>query len=331
MSTKWTLNHYHLPLKLVWKISRGQTSAKDNFVVEYQSGKLLGLGEVAPNIRYGETADKIKEEFVIFQKNFVNDTDFFSYLQSCFLSNSLRSAIECAYIHAHREEFENIFLWKSLKNKKLKTSFSLPILETHEIESFYHKWNLDNFSTLKVKVDQNNFLDNLLVLTKLSKAKLRIDANEAFDDWEKFYGPLEKNNLLEKIEFFEEPFPANRKDLYQEFKEHTKIPLIADESMTKNVPDLELKECFDGINIKLQKARGLKRSLEQLQAARKLDMLVLVGCMVETSLGISSIFPIASQADYVDLDGFLFLEKDPFDLIKVEGENLTLNPQTSLL
>ena len=79
---------------------------------------------------------------------------------------------------------------------------------------------------------------------------------------------------------------------------------------------------FDGVNIKIMKSGGLLCAVSQMQTARDLGLKVMLGCMVESSLGISYALALSSLGDYFDLDGFLFLKEDPFSLVEEKGGEL---------
>ena len=91
------------------------------------------------------------------------------------------------------------------------------------------------------------------------------------------------------------------------------------------VDDLNaLREVFDGINIKLMKCGSLDEALKMIQMAKKLDFKIMLGCMVESSVGITAAAHLSSQCDYVDLDGNLLIKDDPYDGVKIDSGRLKL-------
>ena len=90
------------------------------------------------------------------------------------------------------------------------------------------------------------------------------------------------------------------------------VPVIADESAisARDVP--RLAGSVTGVNVKLMKCGGLRRALEMVHVARAHGMLVMLGCMVETSLGVAAAAQISGLVDFVDLDGAMLLANDPF-------------------
>jgi L-Ala-D/L-Glu epimerase len=103
------------------------------------------------------------------------------------------------------------------------------------------------------------------------------------------------------------------------------VPVVADESarVARDVPPLA--GCVSGVNVKLAKCGGIRRALEMIYTARSLGMSVMLGCMVETSLGISAAAHICGLVDFVDLDGAMLLADDPFEGIGYEEGRILLS------
>jgi L-alanine-DL-glutamate epimerase-like enolase superfamily enzyme len=140
-------------------------------------------------------------------------------------------------------------------------------------------------------------------------AVLRIDANCAWtaDQTIEFSHRLKELN----VEFIEQPMPAEASvaDMKKVF-ENSALPVIADESC---ISEEDVDKCaglFHGVNIKVVKCGGLTPALRMIRRARELDMKVMVGCMTESTVGISGIAQLLPLLDYVDMDGPLLLAKD---------------------
>ena len=86
----------------------------------------------------------------------------------------------------------------------------------------------------------------------------------------------------------------------------------------------KIKDSFDGINIKLMKCGSIEEALKMIRIAKKYDLKIMLGCMIETSVGITAAASIASYVDKVDLDGNLLIKNDPFEGVKVVNGKLTL-------
>ena len=120
-------------------------------------------------------------------------------------------------------------------------------------------------------------------------------------------------------------------------KEISPLPLIADEnSITSlNIPDIA--HAFDGINIKLMKCGSLFEAKKMIDLARQYDMKVMLGCMVESSIGITAMSNLSPQVDFADLDGNQLINNDPYVGVKIidgklklpsdDGIGIKLNPE----
>lgn len=325
---KWTLKTLELPLKMNWKIARGEAVKKTNLIVEYSDGEFLGKGEVSfPTGHELVLLENAKKDFENFQSNINRDFHSLEELHLALakieMSSFLRVGIETAFLHfmSHLTGDDVQKLLAVNKISHINTSISIPILKEEELEAYIEKMNVNSFSAVKVKIDKNVDPSFLRKIHEMYKGFIRIDANESFDSAKEVLEFCEKLQGL-PIDFLEQPL---KKELWEEQKilcENSPYALIADESVTDGTIIEEIGEYFDGVNIKLAKSGGYFKAIKQLRDARELGLKTMVGCMVETSLGISSTMNIAFGCDYFDLDGFLLLEKDPFELIGVEKGKL---------
>jgi L-alanine-DL-glutamate epimerase-like enolase superfamily enzyme len=144
------------------------------------------------------------------------------------------------------------------------------------------------------------------VHTAAPNARLLIDANES---WSPLHYRQSVSALKQLgVELIEQPFPADADEILQTL-DHP-IPVCADESCHTTADLPRLKDCYEAINIKLDKTGGLTEALDLYQRGRENNFKILVGCMVCTSLSIAPARVLASNADWVDLDGPLLLACD---------------------
>ena len=131
-------------------------------------------------------------------------------------------------------------------------------------------------------------------------------------------------------ELVEQPLPAAATDDMLWLRDRTPLPLFADEAVL-GVDELEdVAELYNGVVVKLQKAGGIAAAFALVSACTARGLRVLLGCMVESSLGVAAGLQLAGLADYVDLDGALLLAEDPFRGIKVDGDRLTASSAPGL-
>ena len=125
----------------------------------------------------------------------------------------------------------------------------------------------------------------------------------------------------QNVEFIEQPFPANDLEKSKKLTKLSPLDIYADEN-SRNVGDIKkIKDSFDGINIKLMKCGSIEEAIEMIRQAKKYDLKIMLGCMIETSVGITAAASIASFVDKVDLDGNLLIKNDPYEWCKSVNGN----------
>ncbi|MFT2008467.1 dipeptide epimerase [Pontibacter sp. 13R65] len=325
----WRIEALHLKLKYTWKIARNASNEKTNFLVQVSDGTFNGFGEAAPNIRYGETPELLLKQYQVLLMaglaNVRSMEELLELLTEHTPVNALRFAVESAYLHyfcQHKGIAVHALLGQEAPRQQA-TCFSLPIMEVGEVQQFIDQNQLYRFQSLKLKVNREQGLDLVQEVLRITDRPLVVDANEGWhepDDLMHFLEKLDKRRVL----FVEQPMPASHVAAYAHIKDKSPLPLVADESVTDQV-DMELiRSQFHGVNIKLMKAGGYLNAVRLLKEARKYGLMTMMGCMVETTLGIWSAMQMSSSFDFADLDGFLILEEEPFDLIREKDGMLYL-------
>jgi L-Ala-D/L-Glu epimerase len=326
---KLWLEKRHLDLKVNWKLSRNQTTFKENFIVHLKTSMGEFQSEIAPNIRYHETPESIFTQF----EKWVAQTDLES-LQS--LENVEKSLNVDGLHHSLRFGIESVLLsFLAKKNnqtlsaflglpavKKVATSYSLPIMPVGEIQEYLAP--LERFESLKIKVNAESALEMLQEVSRLSRAKLRVDANEGWTDLDAFVR-FQENLKGMNIELIEQPFPSSMTLEYRELKKQTPYQLLADESIEDIADFHELSQQFHAVNIKLMKTGSLLKARNLLFSSAEFKMKRMMGCMIETSIGISYGMLFSGLVEYVDLDGFLLIKNEPFHLVSEAEGLLSLN------
>jgi L-alanine-DL-glutamate epimerase-like enolase superfamily enzyme len=168
------------------------------------------------------------------------------------------------------------------------------------------------YAILKIKVGTDNDEETLqAVRSESPDCTLRVDANAAWTAKE----ALAAMPMLEHygVEFVEQPLPPTDREGLRHLYEHSPIPIILDESCLVATDIPGLVGMADGINIKFAKCGGPREALRMIHAARACGLQVMMGCMLESSLGIAPAAHLAPLLDYADLDGAALLKEDPFD------------------
>jgi L-alanine-DL-glutamate epimerase-like enolase superfamily enzyme len=332
---------YHtidLKLKHPFRISRSVTESKKNVIVQIDKG----IGEAAPSAYYGENAETVIEclERV---KDQIGDDSFRASLQDkpfqieSILSKlnkkitgnfSAKAGIDIA-LHDLMGKRLNIPVYKLLGlNGKipLVTSYTIGI-DTPEKMKEKTKEAKD-FLIYKVKVGVENDIEMVKAVREVTDAKIRVDANAGWTKDE----AIEKINKLAEydIEFVEQPIDPQDKEGLKKIKKSVDVPIIIDEHLMASKDILKFVGLCDGINIKLAKCGGIREALRMIHVARSHDLLVMLGCMIESSVGITAAAHIASLVDFLDLDANLLLTNDPYTGVRMEKGKLYLSDSPGL-
>jgi L-alanine-DL-glutamate epimerase-like enolase superfamily enzyme len=326
----WSINQIKLELKYSWKISRNTSEYKINSIITCSEGQFIGKGEAAPNIRYNETPEILLNSFEKFLSSGANEiknaNDLSILLSKINVPNALRFGIEQAYIHficSQRNESIYNFL-KIEKPLKTKTCYTLPIMEPADIVTFFNENNLNRFAYLKIKISVNGALDEVKTLSSIYKKPILIDANEAWKDPDALINFMDSLKGI-NIAMIEQPMHSSMVNEYKYVKPRAALPLMADESFCSHVDFTELKLQFDAVNMKLMKAGGYLNGLRLIYEAKKHGFKTMVGCMVETTLGMSGAYAFSGLCNLSDLDGYMLVKNEAFNLLSEKNGEVTLN------
>jgi L-alanine-DL-glutamate epimerase-like enolase superfamily enzyme len=179
------------------------------------------------------------------------------------------------------------------------------------------------FPVLKVKVGLATDEATIEAVRAVTDKPLRVDANEGWTDKEE---AVRKINWLERqgVEFIEQPMPAEMLEETRWVRARVHIPIIADEACQRAADIPRLKDCFDGVNVKLDKSGGLLEAYRWIAIAKSLGMRTMLGCMISSSVSVTAAAHLSPLVDYADLDGNLLIANDPFRGVTVEKGKLIL-------
>lgn len=168
------------------------------------------------------------------------------------------------------------------------------------------------YPILKIKVGGPRDEEVLRLIREEAPEKvLRVDANTGWTAKQ----ALAALPMLQEygVEFIEQPLPANDLEGLRLLRDRSPLPIVADESCSTAADVARLAGVVDGVNLKLAKCGSLREALRIIHTARAHGMRVMLGCMIESTLGISAAVQLAPLVDDVDLDGAALLAEDPFE------------------
>lgn len=326
MSIEIRVQALDLPLTRTFRTSRGGKDRAENVVVSVVGEGAIGLGEGAPNPRYGQSQQAAVTALESFAPPAAPAFDQDSWLERFDRDHPDQVAARCALEMAlwdwagHRLG-RSLGAMLSLEDRPIApSSWTISIDTPDEIEARVRE--AAAWPVLKVKL-QGGPDDEATVrrLRAVTDRPFRVDANEAWDEDE----AAERAAWLaaEGCEFIEQPFPAGHFDATARLRAASPIPLVADEDVVLGTPVADLARAYDGINVKLTRLGGIREAVRWIHAARGADLRILLGCFVESSIGISAAAHLAPLAEWVDLDGAALLAIDPFDGARVEDGTVT--------
>ena len=321
-------------------IARWTHSEFADYVVELRAGDVIGRGEAAPNARYGESRDAGLELLAALAPE-IADLDGPADVES-FCDRlapvgeagaapawpALRAGrTSAAWDLAAKQSGEPVWSMLGLERPVAHTSYTIAIGAPAEMLAQARA--AAAFGTLKVKLGFDGDLELAEALAReLPGTTFRYDANEGWGR-ERAVASLEALAGL-GAELVEQPLPAADAEGQAWLHERTEVPLFADEAVL-TLDDIGVAgELYDGVVVKLAKTGGIAAAFALISACKARGLQVLLGCMIESSLGIAAALQLAGLAEHVDLDGALLLADDPFDGIAVHGDALTASLEPGL-
>jgi L-Ala-D/L-Glu epimerase len=319
-----------LNLQHTWTTTMSSSTYRDTVNVRYLRDGITGYGEGAPIIRYQEYPAEAKQaiEANLSEIGAGNPAFFTGFLADVRkrLGDHQRAAMAAVDIAVMDwvGKHMNIPLYAYFGLDPAATpitTFSIGI-DTPEITK-QKTLEAANYPVLKVKVGLKTDEETIAAVRSVTNKPLRVDANEGWTDKEE---AIRKINWLETqgVEFVEQPMPAHMFEEAKYVRSKVHLPIMADEACTAASSIPKLKEAYDGINVKLDKAGGILEARRWISIARAMGMKIMLGCMISSSCSCTAAAHLSPLVDYADLDGFLLISNDPFSGVSVEKGKLIL-------
>jgi len=301
-----------LELAETFVIARDAIDTVEVVHVEIRQDGVSGFGEGAPIGRYRESS-KSALAYVEEHADALGDDPFaLDEIESRLEPRewAARSAIDAA-LHDLQGKLLELPVWRlqGLRREGPPTSWTIWLGDPDDMARRAAK--AVDFLMLKLKLGARDGLDveRVRAVREVTLVPLQVDVNEywTLDEALDALPQLEELGVI----YCEQPLPAGDPGGPQ-LKAASPIPIYVDEDCHRLSDVAACAERAHGINIKLAKSGGIREAVRMAHAARALDLLVMLGCMIESGLGIAAAAQIASLCDYVDLDGNLLLADDPW-------------------
>lgn len=309
------LHDLNLPMRHAFTIAHGTTTIQRNLLVELHQDGVTGYGEGASCDAYPEfTAASMRAALkaarpAIQRETLEDPAQLWDRLAPVLGHN--RFAL-CALDEAAHDlwgKLRGAPVWRLWGLKLDRLPLSDYTIGIDPVEKMVAKMKeFDGWPIYKIKLGTADDLAVVRELRRHTSAVFRVDANTAWSAEQTVAYAPELKRL--GVEFIEQPLKASDWEGMRRIFRECVLPVMADESclIEEDVP--RCAGFFHGINIKLTKAGGLTPARRMIAQARQLGLQVMVGCMNESTVGISAIGQLLPLLDYVDMDGALLIAHD---------------------
>jgi L-alanine-DL-glutamate epimerase-like enolase superfamily enzyme len=313
-----------LELAETFVISRGARDTEQVVEVELFCDGVRGYGEAAPIDRYGESAESavayVEENAGLLGGDPFAIEEIMARLPAS--EQAARAAIDAA-LHDLQGKLVGRPVWQLLGLRRAgpPTSWTIWLGDPEDMAGRARKAG-ERFKRLKLKLGARDGLDveRVRAVRAVTDAPLQVDVNEAWTFEEAMLALPVLHEL--GVEYCEQPLEAGD-PRGAELKERSPVPIYVDEDCHTLRDVAGCAARAHGINVKLAKSGGIREAVRMVHAARALELGCMLGCMIESGLGISAGAQIASLFDHVDLDGNVLIAHDPWPGVQlVDGVQL---------
>ena len=327
MNLQWeavTLN-----LRTTWRIAHGATDQRHN-VIAHIAG---GLGEGAGVPHHGES-----QAGIIAYLEQVGDRIWDPFQLEDVLNNlpegsmSAHAAIDLALHDLLGQKLgQPLYRLLGLNPARApETSFTIAM---DEPQIMAERAKESGMPIIKIKLGSENDEAIVSAIRQATSARLRADANAGWTRQKAL--EIIPRLAAYDLEFIEQPLPVGDIEglhwLHDQLKaQGVMLPIFADENIKLARDVAAHAGAVDGVVVKLMKTGGIREALRAIHTARALDMQIMIGCMVETSVGVTAAAHIAPLCDFADLDGPLLILNDPYQGLTYQGARMVLNDKPGL-
>ena len=321
---KLHLHQFDLPLRDTFTISRESYAVQPTLIVELDDGQHRGYGEATTNAYYGVTYESLRRslESVRGQIEGLSASSLAPERLWVELAPALRddSFALCAIDQAahdlwgKRQGRPVYRLWGHQLEHLPASCFTIGI---DQVDVMVAKLvAMPDWPIYKIKLGTDRDVEIIRRLREHTDAIFRVDANCGWELEEAVRHAHALSSL--GVEFIEQPLRADDWQGHKRLYAESPLPIFADESCLREQDIERCEGCFHGVNIKLGKCGGLTPARRMIADAKRRGLQVMVGCMTESTVGISAIAQLLPVLDYVDMDGAALLRQDIATGVRVE-------------
>lgn len=325
---KLSFEPFDLQLKHVFTIASFSRTTTPVMLVKIEWGGFIGYGEASMPPYLGESHETARKFLSSLKLEQFSDpfriNEILTYVDGVTEGNcAAKASVDIALHDLIGKLMEKPWfkIWGYNQEDTPETTFTIgidkPDVVTEKVKE------ASPYRILKVKIGRGSDEEMINTIRKVTDVPLCVDVNQGWKDKQE---ALDKIHWLKEqgVVFVEQPMDKNDLETMAWLTQHSPLPTIADEGVQRLVDVPRLKGAYSGINIKLMKCTGMREAHKMMNLARSLDMKVMIGCMTETSCGVSAASQLSPMVDWADLDGNLLISNDPFEGVTVKDGKVML-------
>lgn len=311
---KLILHTYKLLTRKVFTTSHGSAAFRRCLIIELEHEGFSGYGEATEILYYGKNLEamiqmvKASQDWIESSPVIDPVLKYQEWFDRFHPDRFVLCALDTAY-HDLYGKLHQTSLTKRWGLNMAHNPISSLTVGIDTIKNMLEHIDQNPWPVYKIKLGTPQDMEIMRAIRTHTANPLRVDVNEGWTAQQTIPYSDELKEL--DVEFIEQPLPATHDFEMKEVYTKSTLPLFADESC--HIPEdvQPCSTCFHGINIKLMKCGGLTPALEMIRQARMLGLKVMIGCMTETSVGISALGQVLPLVDYADMDGSILISNDP--------------------
>ena len=316
---------FTIELKDTFTLAHGSRATTPAVLVEIEHDGIVGYGEASLPPYLTENQNSVIDFLIKVDLGQFNDPtiidSIIDYIDKLSDGNSAAKASVDIALHDLLGKIKGLPLHQMLNiemKDNISSSYTIGISEIEKIRSKIEA--AAGYEFYKIKLGTRSDKEIIEKVYSLTDKPLFVDVNQGWPN-ENYALNMIEWLANKNVKVIEQPLPKQMWEGSKWLKDRSPLPIIADEAV-RNINDLEkANESFSGINIKVMKCGGIRNTKLMIEKAKQLNLKIMVGCMTETSCGVTAASHLASLADWVDLDGAELISNDPFTGLKiVEGK-----------
>jgi len=319
---------YELQLQHVFTLANSSRKTTPDVITRLEIDGVVGYGEASMPPYLGESVESAMNFLSGLDLGQFNDPfrmeEILQYVNSVMPGNTAaKAAVDIALHDLTGKIMQQPWfkIWGFDPEDTPNTSFTIGI-DTPEIVK-QKVAEAAPYKILKVKLGQATDREMIETIRSVTDKPLCVDVNQG---WTDRVMALESIHWLKEngVILVEQPMPKTAINDMAWLTQNSPLPTIADEAFQRLADVMKVHGVYNGINIKLMKCTGMREAHQILTLAKSLDMKVMIGCMTETSCGVSAAAQLVPKADWADLDGNLLISNDPFTGMQIVDGKVTL-------